>query len=299
MGTKNLGQVQAIWIGTIPPINTSMLWYDINTGVNLHKYYKTSTSSWEPFVLNSATAPLMRNGDSIILVFNADQFEISGGALKIKDNVLQSVLPTIAISDITGLQNVLDNKVTAVVGKSLMSDEEIERLSTVRNYTHPATHDPSIISQNESNRFVTDVQIESWNGKQDALGFTPYPADNPDGYLKRSDLTNIASPIYTITLPAASLVASRIPGAVFGSGAEGFVLSVAGDSPNHLIVTHNIGREIVDVKIKSTETSGITGKRILQNSAPYSGLIATDNNTLRIENLTTVEKEIMIHLIFA
>lgn len=105
--------------------------------------------------------------------------------------------------------------------------------------------------------------------------------------------------IFTLTLPNASSVASRITGATFGTGAESFVLSVAGDSPNHLIITHNLNREIVDVKIKSTETAGITGKRLLIGSAPYSGIVATDNNTLRIENLTTVEKEITLHLIFA
>lgn len=31
------------------------------------------------------------------------------------------------------------------------------------NYTHPATHPPSIIAQDSSNRFVTDTQISTWN----------------------------------------------------------------------------------------------------------------------------------------
>ncbi|MFW6007979.1 MAG: hypothetical protein ACOCP8_01830 [archaeon] len=45
-------------------------------------------------------------------------------------------------------------------------------------YSHPSTHNLSIISQNENNRFVTDVQISTWDDKQDSLGFTPENKDN-------------------------------------------------------------------------------------------------------------------------
>lgn len=41
------------------------------------------------------------------------------------------------------------------------------------NYVHPATHAPSIIVQDANNRFVTDTEKSTWNGKQNALGFTP------------------------------------------------------------------------------------------------------------------------------
>lgn len=44
--------------------------------------------------------------------------------------------------------------------------------ASATNYTHPANHPASIITQDTSNRFVTDVQITSWNGKQAALGYT-------------------------------------------------------------------------------------------------------------------------------
>jgi hypothetical protein len=37
------------------------------------------------------------------------------------------------------------------------------------NYTHPANHAPSIITQDSSNRFVTDTEKATWNAKQDAL----------------------------------------------------------------------------------------------------------------------------------
>jgi hypothetical protein len=79
------------------------------------------------------------------------------------------------ISTVTGLQPSLDTKVDKVGGKSLLSDTEITRLSGLSNYTHPANHPPSIITQDPSNRFVSDAEKAAWNAKQSGLG---YPAEN-------------------------------------------------------------------------------------------------------------------------
>lgn len=61
---------------------------------------------------------------------------------------------------------------TAVVttAKSgLMSSADKTKLDGVatgaNNYTHPATHPPTVIAQNASNRFVTDTEKSVWNGK--------------------------------------------------------------------------------------------------------------------------------------
>lgn len=57
------------------------------------------------------------------------------------------------------------------------SDDEKTKLDEIddsaNNYSHPANHDPSIITQDASNRFVTDGEKNTWNGKQADLGFTP------------------------------------------------------------------------------------------------------------------------------
>lgn len=51
----------------------------------------------------------------------------------------------------------------------LMSAADKSKLDGVaagaNNYTHPATHPPSIISQDSSNRFVTDTEKAAWNAK--------------------------------------------------------------------------------------------------------------------------------------
>ena len=38
------------------------------------------------------------------------------------------------------------------------------------NYVHPGTHPPAIIEQDANNRFVTDAEKSTWNGKQNNLG---------------------------------------------------------------------------------------------------------------------------------
>ena len=56
------------------------------------------------------------------------------------------------IADVTGLQAQLDGIATGATA-----------------YTHPANHPPSIITQDASNRFVTDTEKATWNAKQAAL----------------------------------------------------------------------------------------------------------------------------------
>ena len=46
-----------------------------------------------------------------------------------------------------------------------MSSSDKTKLDGLSNYTHPANHSPSIITQDASNRFVTDTEKTTWNGK--------------------------------------------------------------------------------------------------------------------------------------
>lgn len=110
-----------------------------------------------------------------------------------------------------------DNKVETITDYSLVPDTEITKLGTVEvnanNYIHPATHQPSIIAQDSSNRFVTDAQITTWNNKQNTItdlpltvggtydtstGFKPAGYNIPNGLVK----TNANGNIPTTTIPA-------------------------------------------------------------------------------------------------
>ncbi|MEN2416402.1 tail fiber domain-containing protein [Flavobacterium mesophilum] len=91
--------------------------------------------------------------------------------------VVQNSLNTILVNNLTtgGTSKALtaemgktlqNNKVDKVSGKSLLSDNEISRLATLSNYTHPANHPPEIILQDPNNRFVSDAEKAIWNAKQ-------------------------------------------------------------------------------------------------------------------------------------
>jgi len=46
MGSKNLGQVAGVHIGSVPPDNTLMIWYDSTPSQMCHKIYDTAAAQW-------------------------------------------------------------------------------------------------------------------------------------------------------------------------------------------------------------------------------------------------------------
>ena len=70
-------------------------------------------------------------------------------------------------------KNTWNNKVTQVAGKGLSSNDytstEKTKLNGIEtsanNYTHPASHDANIITQDANHRFTTDTEKNTWNNK--------------------------------------------------------------------------------------------------------------------------------------
>ena len=58
--TKNLGIVQAIFVGTIPPTNTNMLWRDTSSSPHTFKSFDNLTSSWVELSNNLANTDLVQ-----------------------------------------------------------------------------------------------------------------------------------------------------------------------------------------------------------------------------------------------
>jgi hypothetical protein len=77
----------------------------------------------------------------------------------------------------------LSNLVVKETGKGLYPDADATKLAGLSNYTHPANHLPSIITQDASNRFVTDTEKSTWNNKGSSnlalgdLAANAYPGD--------------------------------------------------------------------------------------------------------------------------
>lgn len=66
----------------------------------------------------------------------------------------------------------ISGKVDKVNGKSLISNSEIERLANMEdnanNYVHPSTHKASMIVEDSTHRFITDLERVNWNNKVEA-----------------------------------------------------------------------------------------------------------------------------------
>ena len=71
------------------------------------------------------------------------------------------------------------------------------------NYTHPTTHPATIIVEDTTHRFVTDLEKQTWSDKQTALGFTPenlankntangYAGLDTNGKLNESQIPSLA-----------------------------------------------------------------------------------------------------------
>ena len=74
----------------------------------------------------------------------------------------------------------MSGKVDKVIGKQLSTEDytttEKNKLSGIannaNNYVHPANHPASIITQDSSNRFVSDTEKATWNGLPTASSTT-------------------------------------------------------------------------------------------------------------------------------
>lgn len=71
----------------------------------------------------------------------------------------------------------LSTKVEKVAGKALSTNDftnaEQTKLAGLSNYTHPASHPATMITEDSTHKFVTDVEKNAWNAKQVALEFIP------------------------------------------------------------------------------------------------------------------------------
>lgn len=84
MGAKNLGQVSALVISTIQPVNRYVIWFDLSN--NNLKYYNFSTLVWESFLTTASIGQIKLDAlDSLgYLIDKIDSsLTISGGQLKV------------------------------------------------------------------------------------------------------------------------------------------------------------------------------------------------------------------------
>lgn len=177
---KTLNGVSIVGVGNITAES-------IITAGDVGQYYR-GDKTWQ--TLNKATVGLSdvdNTSDTSKPVSTATQTALNGKS---------DTGHTHIIANVTGLQTALDGKqaagsysltshthqdaTTSVAGFMQTTDKsKLDGIAQgATNYTHPVNHPASIITQDSSNRFVTDAEKTTWNDKQSALGFTPENAAN-------------------------------------------------------------------------------------------------------------------------
>ena len=90
-------------------------------------------------------------------------------------------------AQISSWSNKANNNLANETLDGLMSHYDKIKLNTVQAnanyYTHPIYHEPSIIRQDENNRFVTDKEKLKWNSKLDSAPAT----SEANGYMSKED----------------------------------------------------------------------------------------------------------------
>ena len=110
-----------------------------------------------------------------------------------------------------------------------------------------------------------------------------------------NNITSMRESIFAIRLPSSTTVANRIAGAVEGTDyPAGWTLTEA-DFAVDLKITHNLGQRVASVTVFAVTG---TQERQLFNNVAYSGIYTSDENTLVIESLATIQRTIVIYIVF-
>lgn len=112
-GTKNLGQVAGLFIGTTPPENTSLIWYDSTPSMQCHKVYSVTLGQW--VVLDDNTILAV---EYLVLKQRAQDPGLSVGQwFKItnKDNALALAITSTKVQYVDSIGNILIDDLSASI----------------------------------------------------------------------------------------------------------------------------------------------------------------------------------------
>lgn len=102
--------------------------------------------------------------------------------------------------------------------------------------------------------------------------------------------------VFQVTLPSSTTVAGRVSGASAGTDYPStWTLNADGISPYNLVIHHHLHRHIASVSVFTV--NGNIERQLFANAA-YAGIVASNDSTLTIESLATIQTKIAINLIF-
>lgn len=101
--------------------------------------------------------------------------------------------------------------------------------------------------------------------------------------------------VYEVNLPSSTTVAGRIALATAGTDYPAGWTIGTGDYAVDLKITHGLGRRVSSVSVFAK--TGAQERQLFGNAA-YSGIYTQSDNILVIESLATIQKDIVIYIIF-
>jgi hypothetical protein len=129
-------------------------------------------------------------------------------------------------------------------------------------------------------------------------GTLDYTVNIDDRYLTSAEVQALidasSKNVYAMRLEYGTSVQGRIDNSSGSLLPSGWTLSASGLD---LIINHNLGRRVMDVKIWAV-TLLLDEEQQLRNTASDNGLVTISDNTLKIVSLSTVPKPIKIYISF-
>ena len=113
VGTKNLGQVAGLFIGTTPPENTSLIWYDSTPSMQCHKVYSVTLGQWVVLDDNTILAveySVLRNRAQDPGLSVGQWFKITD-----KDNALALAITSTKVQYVDSIGNILIDDLSASI----------------------------------------------------------------------------------------------------------------------------------------------------------------------------------------
>jgi hypothetical protein len=107
---------------------------------------------------------------------------------------------------------------------------------------------------------------------------------------------SISQNVYSVRLPSAATVAGRIALAVEGTDYPAGWILTPGASVVDININHGLSRRVHSVTV-FTEVSG-TIEQQLFNTAAYNGVQTLDVNNLLVQSLATIQKAIVVYILF-
>ena len=322
MSLKNLGLVKAIFVGVQAPTNTSVIWLDTSLTTPLHKYYNTTSGTWEALVHSALidNYTIKKDVDGKLYVDNSTipELQIADGSVtlvKLQDVPSSTVfyrksagdgspeVQTLAtLKTDLGLQgtNTGDQdlsgyvlKITTINGKALtgnitLTPSDIGSPSGSGTSTGTNTGDETKISILEKLEIASISGVNTGDETYESiLSLFGIVAPEEQYYLlsetERNRLLGSAN-VYTISLPSSTTVDGRILGATEGVDYPNSWLLEASDAVD-LKITHNLDKHIANVTILGETLDGYRQKF---DNAAYSGILEIYSNFLYFESLSPV-----------